>query len=200
MPMAEERSGAAAAVAGPGPTSPESGACIWFTGRSGAGKSTVVAELVPMLERRGRTVSVYDVVPLLAKAPFERSSMPKLLRKAFVAGEVARHGGIAIAVTVSAGARAREEARRLVGPERFVEVYAHVPADVAAARKAARPKRPPLAKRVRHAVRRLRSRGPGVRYEEPADPDLALDTVTVPPHENARAVIELLEARGVLRT
>ena len=36
------------------------GACIWFTGLSGSGKSTTAKALVPMLEARGRTVTVLD--------------------------------------------------------------------------------------------------------------------------------------------
>ena len=43
------------------------GVCIWLTGRSGAGKTTVTDELVPMLMQRGRVVTVLDVVPELAK-------------------------------------------------------------------------------------------------------------------------------------
>ena len=48
------------------------GVCIWLTGRSGSGKTTVTNELVPMLERRGRVVTVLDVVPELAKHWDER--------------------------------------------------------------------------------------------------------------------------------
>lgn len=176
------------------------GVCIWFTGRSGAGKSTVTSALVPLLERRGRLVSVLDVVPLLAKARCERTSEGKLLRKAFVAGEIARHGGIAICVTVSARRRVRAAAREIVGADRFVEIYADAPADVTAGRKAERIKKPPLGKRIRHAVRRLRSlrRRPDA-YEVPVAPDLAIDTVTVPPGENALAIVDLLVERGFLR-
>ena len=62
-----------------------SGACIWFTGLSGSGKSTTAQALVPLLEARGRTVTVLDVVPELAKHWSERTSEGKLIRKAFVA-------------------------------------------------------------------------------------------------------------------
>ena len=169
------------------------GVCVWMTGRSGAGKSTVTAALVPMLEDLGRTVTVYDVVPLLAKRWFERSSEGKLLRKAYVAGEVARHGGIAICVTVSARAEVREAARTIVGSDRFLEVYVDIPPDVSAARRSHRTKRTPLLKRFRRRVRRLRGGGG---YQIPLRADLTIDTVTVSPEENARALLSLLTERG----
>ena len=43
-------------------SSSDSGACIWFTGLSGSGKSTTAMALVPLLEARGRTVTVLDWV------------------------------------------------------------------------------------------------------------------------------------------
>jgi adenylylsulfate kinase-like enzyme len=160
----------------------------------------VTKALVALLEQRGRAVSVYDVVPLLAKARSERTSEGKLLRKAFVAGEVARHGGIAICVTVSARAQVREAAREIVGRERFLEIYADAPAQVTARRKAARTKRPPLRKRIRRVVRTVRSLGrPDTAYEVPEAPDLMIDTVTVPPEDNAEAIVDLLVKRGILQ-
>jgi adenylylsulfate kinase-like enzyme len=179
-----------------------SGAVLWFTGRSGAGKSTVVRSLVPLLEARRRTVSVYDVVPVLAKTAGERSSEGKLLRKAFVAAEVARHGGLAICVTVSAGSGVRSKARDIVADivddERFIEIYAQVPAEVASARKGARAKKPPLMKRLRHGVRALRRGGAETNYDPPAHPDITLDTHKTSPEESARQIIVLLERKSIL--
>jgi len=175
------------------------GACIWLTGRSGAGKSTVTAELVALLEQRGRVVTVLDVVPELAKHPFERSSEGKLLRKALVGREVARHGGICICVTVSARAEVRERARELVGADRFLEVFFATPADVAMARKRSRTKRPPLVKRMRRFVRKARNLGRDTdHYEAPQTPALVVDTTHQSPAENARLIVRALEERAFL--
>jgi sulfate adenylyltransferase len=149
-----------------------------------------------MLEDLGRTVSVYDVVPLLAKRWFERSSEGKLLRKAYVSGEVARHGGIAICVTVSARAEVREAARAIVGADRFLEVHVDVPPDISAARRSQRTKKAPLLKRIRRSLRRLRGSESG--YQIPVRADLTIDTVTVAPEENARALLRLLVERGFI--
>lgn len=173
------------------------GVCLWLTGRSGAGKTTVTAELVPMLESRGRTVTVLDVVPELAKHWAERTSEGKLLRKAFVAREVARHGGVAICVTVSARADVRARAKELVGPDRFVEIYFDTPPDVSAGRKAERTKRTPLLKRLRRLVRRWRRRGkPGSSHQAPQSPDVSLDTALMTPAESAVVIFEFLERHG----
>ncbi|MEM7287631.1 MAG: adenylyl-sulfate kinase [Actinomycetota bacterium] len=177
----------------------QNGVCVWLTGRSGAGKSTVTRELVPLLEAQGRTVSVLDVMPELAKHWAERSSEGKLIRKAVVAREVARHGGIAICVTVSARAEVRERARSIVGDDSFLEIYFDTPADVAASRKAARKKKPPLLKRMRHSLRRVKQRvRPAEAFEEPASPDLVVDATTIPPEVNAQNIVDLLSARGFL--
>lgn len=173
------------------------GVCLWLTGRSGAGKSTVTNELVPMLEDAGRSVTVLDVVPELAKHWAERTSEGKLLRKAFVAREVARHGGIAICVTVSARADVRAKAKDIVGADRFLEIYFDTPPEVSASRKATRTKRTPLIKRVRRLIRRWRpSTGEESSYQVPASPDLTLDTTKTAPRSNAEALFALLEARG----
>jgi sulfate adenylyltransferase len=175
------------------------GVCIWLTGRSGAGKTTVTDELVPMLTRRGRAATVLDVVPELAKHWSERSSEGKLIRKAFVAHEVSRHGGIAICVTVSARADVRARARALVGPDRFLELYFDTPPDVSASRKASRTKRPPLVKRIRRNLRKVRRLGrPPSSYQVPEMPDLVLDTTHTSPGDNALAILDLLETRGFL--
>jgi sulfate adenylyltransferase len=179
------------------------GVCIWLTGPSGAGKSTVTNELLPLLGEIGRTVSVLDVVHVLRKMPCERTSEGKLLRKAFVAGEVARHGGIVICVTVSARRRIREEARRMIGSDRFIEVLIDAPEEVTATRKAARQRKPSLAKRAKRAVgpivARIAFRGRD-EYEAPVAPDLRIDTGLRTPTEGAQAIFELLLERGFVVT
>jgi sulfate adenylyltransferase len=175
------------------------GVCIWLTGPSGAGKSTVTNELVSLLDESGRIVSVLDVVHVLRKMPCERTSEGKLLRKAFVAGEVARHGGIVICVTVSARRRVREEARRMIGSDRFVEVLIEAPEEVTAARKAARKRKPSLGKRAKRAlgpvVARIAFRGHDA-YEIPVAPDLRIDTTLRTPAVWAQAIFDLLLERG----
>jgi len=175
------------------------GVCIWFTGQSGAGKSTITRALVPLLESQGRTVSVLDVVPLLRKRWWESSSEGKLLRKAYVASQIVAHGGVAVAVTVSARPEVREKARDIVGSDRFVEVRVAPPPEVARQRKAARPKRPPLVKRVRRLVRAVIARlSPGRKDIAVRDPDLVIDSSVVSASDAAEAILRFLVTRGLM--
>lgn len=179
-----------------------SGVCIWFTGQSGAGKTTITRELVPRLEALGRTVSVLDVVPLMRKRWWERTSEGKLLRKAYVAMQIVNHGGVAIAVTVSARATVRDRAREMVGPERFVEVLVAPPPEVAAARKAARPSKQRPSKRIKRMIRRgLSALRPTTRQDGSIAvraPDLEIDSSVVEPASAAQQIIDHLERRGLL--
>jgi len=178
------------------------GVCVWLTGRSGSGKSTIARELVGRLEHRGRVVTVLDVVPLLAKRPFERTSEGKLLRKGYVASEIVRHGGAVVCVAVSARRATRERVRAMVGADRFIEVFVDVPSGVAKTRKVARGRRPRLSKRLRRAARRMVGffRPGGTRsYEQPEAPDLRVDATRVSPEAGARMILDLLEEHGTLR-
>ena len=176
------------------------GVCVWLTGRSGAGKTTLVRAFIPLLEANDRAYTLLDTVPALAKHWSERSSENKLMRKAYVASEVVRHGGIAICVTVSAREDVRAAARALVGSENFVEVFVDTPPEVAAARKAGRGRRTPLAKRLRAGLRRAIRRGTGsdASYDVPASPDVTVDGSKSAPDDCARQVFDVLVARGFI--
>src|SRR5712692_2314587 len=108
------------------------GACVWFTGLSGAGKSTTAEVLTALLLERGRPVTVLDgdvVRTLLSKGlGFSREDRDLNIRRiAFVASEIVRHGGLVIVAAVSPYRSTRDEARGLVGSDRFLEVFVDTP-------------------------------------------------------------------------
>jgi len=175
------------------------GVCIWFTGRSGAGKSTTARVLVTLLREHGREVSVLDVVPWLEKTAFERTSRGKLLRKGYVAAEIVRHGGAVICVTISSSHEIREAVRKLIGEKDFVEVLVEAPPEVCTARKGGRPHKPSLIKRAKSLLRRVVAQMPLVRhspYQPPLPPELTVSTTTHTPEENARAIFQYLVDAG----
>lgn len=177
------------------------GFCIWFTGQSGGGKTTITRALIPELEEMGFTVSVLDVVPLLRKRWWEKTSEGKLLRKAYVASQIVHHGGVAIAVTVSARSSVREQARQMIGSDHFVEVLVAPPPEVAAARKAARKKKPRLGKRLRRLVRGVLSRLPTRRDDAQGPvraPDVEIDSAVVPADRAAEVIVAHLGERGLI--
>lgn len=180
---------------------PLRGACVWLTGPSGAGKTTVTNALLPRLASAGRIVTVLDTVPLLAKTRGERGSRGKLLRKAYVASEVVRHGGIVVCVTVSARRSVRVEAREIVGSDQFVEVYLDLPTELAEVRRAQRGSRRSFRKRskavVVRAVRGVAGRtGPG--YEPPIAPEVTIRAGSCSPEQGAQSILDALRSGGFL--
>ena len=173
------------------------GACIWFTGLSGAGKSTTADALVALLQARGRVVTVLDgdVVRthLSAGLGFSREDRDTNVRRVgYVASEVVRHGGLAVAALVSPYRATRDEVRELIGPDHFIEVFVDTPLDVVEQRDV----KGWYAKARAGEVRDLT--GVDDPYEPPLDPELTLDTTDTTAEVNAQRVVEHLESRGIL--
>ena len=111
------------------------GVCIWFTGLSGSGKSTTAEVLTSLLLEHGRQVTLLDgdvVRTHLSKglgfSPEDRDT--NILRIGFVAGEIARHGGTVICAAISPYRATRNEARKMVGDEHFIEIFVDTPIEV----------------------------------------------------------------------
>jgi sulfate adenylyltransferase len=174
------------------------GFCIWFTGLSGSGKSTTAEILTSLLLERGRQVTVLDgdvVRTHLSKGlGFSREDRDtNILRIGFVAGEIARHGGPVICAAISPYRATRNEVRKMVGEEHFIEVFVDTPIDVCEQRDI---------KGLYARARRGQITGfTGVDdpYEAPVDPELTLDTVKFSAEENARQIISHLEKCGFVQ-
>jgi len=175
----------------------EQGFCIWFTGLSGSGKSTTAEVLTSLLLERGKQITLLDgdvVRTHLSKGlGFSREDRDtNILRIGFVAGEIARHGGAVICAAISPYRSTRNEARKMVGEEHFIEVYVDTPIDVCEQRDV---------KGMYARARRGQITGfTGVDdpYEVPMNPEITLYTVDTTPEENARKIVAFLEDRGYL--
>ena len=111
------------------------GFTIWMTGLSGAGKSTLARALEAALRERRRHVEVLDgdeVRENLSKGlGFSKEDRDTNIRRiGFVAAEIVRHGGVAICSAVSPYRATRDECRRMVGGDHFVEVFVDTPLEV----------------------------------------------------------------------
>ena len=174
------------------------GVCVWFTGLSGAGKSTTAEVLTTLVLERGRQVTVLDgdvVRTHLSKGlGFSKEDRDTNIRRiGFVAAEIVRHGGVAVAAAVSPYRATRDEVRHMVGEDRFVEVFVDTPLDVCERRDS---------KGVYAKARRGEITGfTGIDdpYEAPENPEITLDTVVSTPEQNARRVLEHLERQGFVR-
>jgi sulfate adenylyltransferase len=179
------------------PPKHEQGMCLWFTGLSGSGKSTTAEILTSLLLERGRQVTLLDgdvVRTHLSKGlGFSREDRDtNILRIGFVAGEIARQGGIVIAAAISPYRTTRNEVRKMVGKDRFVEIYVDTPIEVCEERDV---------KGLYARARRGQIKGfTGVDdpYEVPVDPEITLHTVDVSPEENAIKIVQILEEQGFI--
>jgi sulfate adenylyltransferase len=173
------------------------GLCIWFTGLSGAGKSTIAQALIPILLEHGRQATVLDgdvVRTHLSKGlGFSKEDRDtNILRIGFVAGEIARHHGTVVCAAISPYRKARNEARKMVGEDQFVEVFVNTPIEVCEQRDI---------KGMYARARRGEIKGfTGIDdpYEEPHNPEVSLETVATTPEENARRIITYLESQGFI--
>jgi sulfate adenylyltransferase len=174
------------------------GFCIWFTGLSGSGKSTTAEILTSLLLERGRQVSVLDgdvVRTHLSKGlGFSREDRDtNITRIGYVAGEIARQGGAVICAAISPYRATRNECRKMVGNEHFIETFVDTPIEVCEQRDV---------KGLYARARRGQITGfTGVDdpYEPPLEPEITLDTVNCNAEENARKIVAYLEEQGFLQ-
>jgi sulfate adenylyltransferase len=179
------------------PPSCRQGCAVWFTGLSGAGKSTTAEVLVALLLERGRQTTLLDgdvVRTHLSRGlGFSREDRDtNILRIGFVAAEVARHGGIAICAAISPYSVTRSAVREMIGQDRFVEVFVDTPIEVCEQRDS---------KGLYAKARRGELNGfTGVDdpYESPPNPEVVLDGAKGTPTDNARRVLEFLALRGLV--
>ncbi len=104
------------------------GVCVWFTGLPCSGKSTIAQKVTECLVESGETVTLLDadvVRPILCPdLGFSREDRrSNVLRIAFVAREIVRHGGIVLTATVSPFDEDRKLVRNMFDPLAFVQVY-----------------------------------------------------------------------------
>jgi sulfate adenylyltransferase len=175
------------------------GVCVWLTGLSGAGKSTIAELLSVLLMERGRQSTLLDgdvVRTHLSKGlGFSKEDRDtNILRIGFVAAEIARHDGAVICAAISPYAATRNQVRAMVGAERFIVV--HVDASVEACE--ARDTKGLYAKARRGEIEGFT--GVNDPYEPPVDADVVCHTDGAEtPEESAAKVLDLLIQRGFVR-
>jgi sulfate adenylyltransferase len=171
------------------------GFCLWFTGLSGAGKSTTAEVLAVKLLEHGRRVTLLDgdVVRthLSQGLSFSKEDRDINIRRiGYVASEIVRHGGGVICAAISPYRATRNECRALVGAEHFIEVFVDTPLEVCERRDTKGMYALARAGRIKNFT------GLDDPYEPPLDPDLVLDTVNHSAEANAERVLRYLIEQG----
>ncbi len=180
----------------PGGTS--GGFALWFTGLSGAGKTTIAGIVGAELERRGLKVECLDgdiVRTHLSKGlGFSKEDRDtNIERIGWVASRFVRHGAAVLVSAISPYEEARRKARALAeefGP--FVEVYLTASVEECARRDV----KGLYAKAFAGEIKEFT--GVSDPYEEPSNPELAINTEEHEPGESARLVLDKLAELDVV--
>jgi adenylylsulfate kinase len=169
------------------------GFTLWFTGLSGAGKTTIEHLVGPELDARGAIVEYMDgdtIRTHLSKGlGFSKEDRDtNIERIGWVASRLARHGATVLVSAISPYAETRARARALVEEfAPFVEVHVATSVEECARRD------------VKGLYEKAFSgelpefTGVSDPYEEPESPELRLETEGRPPEESAREVLDYLQ-------
>lgn len=171
------------------------GCCLWFTGLSGAGKSTIASVVVAELRERGRKVELLDgdeVREHLSKGlGFSKEDRDINIRRiGWVASVLARNGVISVTAAISPYRSVRDEARGWT--TNFVEIHVATSLEDCETRD------------VKGLYAKARSgeipefTGVSDPYEAPLHPELTLQTAGHTPEESAGEVLAWLEGHGLL--
>ena len=172
------------------------GFTLWFTGLSGAGKTTVAEIVEKELRDRIGNVEVLDgdiVRTNLSKGlGFSREDRDtNILRIGFVANLLTRNGVAVIVSAISPYKEARDQVRRDIGGD-FIEVFVDCPVEVCAERDVKGLYKKAYAGEIKAFT------GVSDPYEAPAAPELTLRTNEEDAAESAKRVITKLEELGYL--
>jgi adenylyl-sulfate kinase len=166
------------------------GFTLWFTGLSGAGKTTLARLVEAELLSRGHRVEVLDgdiIRTNLSKGlGFSKEDRDTNIRRiGFVCNLLTRNGVVAIAAAISPYRDVRDEVRRDIGS--FVEVYLKCPIDVLAERDAKGLYKKALAGELKNFT------GVDDPYEAPIAPEVLVETNLETPEASAAQIIARLE-------
>jgi adenylyl-sulfate kinase len=175
------------------------GFTLWFTGLSGAGKTTLAGELLPTLGARGVKVEVLDgdeVRTNLSKGlGFSKEDRDTNVRRiGYVSRLLSRNGVGVVTAAISPYRGVRDEVRRAAEADgvEFIEVFVKCPIDVLAERDVKGLYKKALAGELKEFT------GVSDPYEEPLSPDVVVETDREHVETSAAKIISELERRGLL--
>src|ERR1044072_5118959 len=164
----------------------QKGFTLWFTGLSGAGKTTLARLVESELRSRGHKVEVLDgdvVRTNLSKGlGFSKEDRDTNIRRiGFVCNLLTRNDVVAIAAAISPYREVRDEVRRQIGS--FVEIYVKCPIAVLSERDVKGLYKKALAGEITNFT------GVDDPYEEPLSPEIVVSTDAESAEDSARRII-----------
>jgi adenylylsulfate kinase len=176
----------------------DGGFTLWFTGLSGSGKSTIAHLVGPALDERGCIVEYLDgdtVRTHLSKGlGFSKEDRDtNIERIGWVASRLTRQGAAVICAAISPYEETRRKARELVEQYgQFVEVFVKASVNECARRDVKGLYEKAFAGEITGFT------GVDDPYEEPAAPEIVVDTEQHDPEESAQLVLAKLEQLGLI--
>jgi len=181
------------------PARSKQGLTLFFTGLSGAGKSTIAkAVQAKLLELGGRPVTLLDgdVVRrnLSSELGFSKEHRNLNIRRiGYVASEITKNGGIALCAPIAPYAELRREVRQMISRYGgFIEVHVATSLEVCEGRD-----RKGLYAKARAGIIKEFT-GISDPYEAPQHPELRIDTEGLSVEEAAQRVFLYLEQQGYI--
>lgn len=171
------------------------GVTIWFTGLSGAGKTTICGAVAQALRSQGYQLEVLDgdvVRTNLTKGlGFSKADRDENIRRiGFVSHLLTRNGVIVLVSAISPYREMREEVRQRIG--NFVEVYVNAPLEVCEQRDVKGLYKRARAGEIKHFT------GIDDPYEPPLNPEVECRTDQEDESESATKVLNQLQELGYL--
>ncbi len=173
----------------------QAGFTLWFTGLSGAGKSTISNILEKKIKDLGLKIEILDgdiVRTHLSKGlGFSKEDRDTNIRRiGYVASLLSRNGVISITAAISPYKDIRNEVREM--HENFVEVYAKCPLEIVEKRDVKG-----LYKKAR-AGEIPQFTGVSDPYEEPENPEITVETNKETPEESANKILNWLKENNFI--
>jgi bifunctional enzyme CysN/CysC len=172
-------------------------AVLWFTGLSGAGKSTIANLVEKKLYALGRHTVLLDGDNvrhgLNRDLGFTDTDRVENIRRVAEVARLMTDAGLIVLVSFISPFRSeRQMARDLVPDGEFLEVFVDTPLSVAETRDVKGLYKKARRGEIPHFT------GISSPYEAPENPELRLDTTAVSPEQAAEQIVATLQARGIL--
>lgn len=161
--------------------------CLWFTGLSGSGKTTIAIELSNLLSKKGIHNYIIDgdkIRKTLNKnLGFSESDIHESQRRIIEVAKILKHNGIiSIVTTISPKYSIRDSMRSLYG-EGFKLIFIDTPLEECIKRD---PKKMYQNKKIKNIV------GLHSKYDIPEDYDIRINTLEISPTKAAKKISEII--------
>ncbi len=175
----------------------QKGCVLWFTGLSGSGKSTIANELEYKLNKMGNHTYLLDGDNIRSglnkDLGFSKEDRSENIRRiAEVAKLFVDAGIITITAFISPFIKDREEAKKIIGRDNFIEIFIDTPLEECIKRDPKGLYKKALNGEIKDFT------GIDSPYEPPEDPDICIKTANESIEKSVEKIINYLKGKGFI--